>query len=95
MGSSESRCKPLSLIIYGNRHLRAEPFLKSDAKSAAFTENVTGMRLFQSHIQEDPRSDGSCWVNSQTESLSFFAEGLERIHCLGSEGYHVAPCMAL
>jgi len=82
MGSSKSCCKPLSLIIYGNRHLRGEPFLKSDAKSAAFTENVTGMRLFQSHIQEDSRSDGSCRVNSQTEGLSFFAEGLERIHCL-------------
>ena len=83
MGGSSKRClKPLSLIIYGYCLLRVYSFLKSDAKSVALTENVTGMRLFQSHIQEDPCSDGPCRVKSQTECLSFFAEGLELIHCL-------------
>jgi hypothetical protein len=82
MGSSKRCRKPLSLIIYGYRLLRIESFLKSDAQSVALTENVIGMRLFQSHIQEDPCSDGPCRVNSQTECLFFFAEGLELIHCL-------------
>jgi hypothetical protein len=82
MGSSKRCRKPLSLIINGYRLLRIESFLKSDGESVALTENVIGMRLFQSHIQEDPCSDCPCRVNSQTECLFFFAEGLELIHCL-------------